>query len=100
MWHSRSLLMRSIIAAKVVDFPEPVGPVIRTSPEGRRARRSQTRVGRCNSSEVADDGRDHAEGCSHTPALKVNVYTEAADVGNAERKVQLPHFLRSSFVHR
>ena len=31
----RSLLTLSIIAAKVVDLPEPVAPVTNTNPEGR-----------------------------------------------------------------
>ena len=33
----RSRLILSIIAASVVDLPEPVGPVTRTSPRGRSA---------------------------------------------------------------
>ena len=32
MWHGRSSLMRSIIAANVVLLPEPVGPTTRTNP--------------------------------------------------------------------
>ena len=34
MWPFRSRLILSIIAARVVDFPEPVGPVTSTSPRG------------------------------------------------------------------
>ena len=33
----RSLLILSIIAASVVDLPEPVGPVTSTRPRGRSA---------------------------------------------------------------
>jgi hypothetical protein len=34
MWSWRVRLISSMIAASVVDFPEPVGPVTRTSPRG------------------------------------------------------------------
>ena len=37
MWAWRSVLIRSIIAARVVDLPEPVGPVTRTRPRSSRA---------------------------------------------------------------
>jgi hypothetical protein len=40
MWHSRNELMRSTMAASVVDLPEPVGPAASTSPYGRRIRSS------------------------------------------------------------
>ena len=33
----RSVLMKSIMLASVVDLPEPVGPVTRTRPRGLRA---------------------------------------------------------------
>ena len=36
IWSLLSWLMTSIIEARVVDFPEPVGPVTRTSPLGRK----------------------------------------------------------------
>jgi len=38
MWSSRSRLARSTMLARVVDLPEPVGPVTSTNPRGRRAR--------------------------------------------------------------
>ena len=37
MWSSREVLISSITAASVVDFPEPVGPVTSTIPRGRAA---------------------------------------------------------------
>ena len=40
MWHARVSLMRSMMEASVVDFPEPVGPVTRTNPRGRVASHS------------------------------------------------------------
>ena len=37
MWHFRSRFTLSTIAASVVDFPDPVGPVTSTSPRVRSA---------------------------------------------------------------
>ena len=34
MWHARSRLIKSIMLARVVDFPAPVGPVTITRPLG------------------------------------------------------------------
>ena len=51
MWPFRSLLILSIIAASVVDLPEPVGPVTRTRPRGRSASLAIT-GGRPRSSKV------------------------------------------------
>ena len=42
MWSSRSSLITSIIAASVVDLPEPVGPVTRTKPRGFAVRSRST----------------------------------------------------------
>ena len=36
MWSERSRLIMSTIEARVVDLPEPVGPVTRTKPRGLR----------------------------------------------------------------
>ena len=36
MWSSRSRLARSTMLARVVDLPEPVGPVTSKNPRGRR----------------------------------------------------------------
>jgi hypothetical protein len=35
MWSARVRFARSTMPASVVDLPEPVGPVTRTSPRGR-----------------------------------------------------------------
>ncbi len=51
MWQARSALTTSISEASVVDLPEPVGPVTRTSPRGRRAK-STTCWGSPSSSRV------------------------------------------------
>ncbi len=51
MWHALVSLMRSMMAASVVDFPEPVGPVTRTKPRGRVASHSAV-GGRSSSSKL------------------------------------------------
>ena len=48
MWHSRVRLMWSIIAASVVVFPQPVGPVTSTRPRDSSASR-RTASGRFSS---------------------------------------------------
>ena len=47
----RVVLMKSIIAARDVDLPEPVEPVTSTSPELRLQSRSQTSMGMPNISK-------------------------------------------------
>ena len=47
----RSVLMKSIMLASVVDFPEPVGPVTRIRPRGLRAS-AVTIFGRPSSSKL------------------------------------------------
>ncbi len=42
MCSSRSALIKSIIEARVVDLPEPVGPVSSTKPRGLRVNSSST----------------------------------------------------------
>ena len=51
MWACRSRFTMSTMAASVVDFPEPVGPVTTTNPRGYRAR-SATTLGSSRSSSV------------------------------------------------
>ena len=51
MWQVRLLLMWSIIAARLVDLPEPVVPVTSTSPRCSIAMFSIT-FGRCSDSMV------------------------------------------------
>jgi hypothetical protein len=45
MWQARVWLMWPIMAARVVDFPDPVGPVTSTSPDGEVRNLSTTTVG-------------------------------------------------------
>ena len=56
----RSLLIMFTIDANVVVFPDPVGPVTSTKPEGLRAK-SMTTCGRPNSSKEGPE-RKHAGG--------------------------------------
>ena len=51
MWTGSARFTSSTIAASVVDFPEPVGPVTRTSPRGLSAS-SLTTGGMASSSRV------------------------------------------------
>ena len=41
MWSDRVSLISSMMAARVVDLPEPVGPVTRTNPRGLWQKRVQ-----------------------------------------------------------
>ena len=52
MWQARLRLIQSIIAARVVLFPDPVGPVISTRPLGLEASSCST-AGSLSSSRVA-----------------------------------------------
>ena len=51
MWPFHSRLILSIIAASVVDLPDPVGPVTRMRPRGRSANLATT-AGNCSCSNV------------------------------------------------
>ena len=81
-------LMRSIIAANVVDLPEPVGP----TDEHDAVRPVQQRVARRRCAELLE--RAHAERhdaqCQRQRAALVErVGTEATEPGDAEREVDL-----------
>ena len=80
--------MWSIIAASVVDLPEPVGPVTSTSPRGRSARYRQT-FGRPRSSIVGISMRDDAEDGAHRVALLEDVGAEARHARDAVGEVEL-----------
>ena len=81
-------LMRSIIAASVVDLPEPVGP----TDEHDSVRPVQQRVARRGRAELLE--RTHAErhdaqGERQRAALVEGVGAEATEPGDAEREVDL-----------
>ena len=88
MWPLRSRLILSIIAASVVDFPEPVGPVTSTRPRGFSAIFAITprkpEVG-----EGADVERDLPDHHRDAAALLEAVAAEAREVLDAEREVEL-----------
>ena len=87
--------MRSIIAASVVDLPEPVGPTTSTRPYGllssvdARARGTELL-------ERAHTERHDAERERQRVALVEGVGAEAAEAGDAEREVDLQVALASS----
>ena len=70
MWSVRVRLISSIIAASVVDLPEPVGPVTSTRPRGLTS--SSWRLGgQAELLERLDVGRDRAERGGEALALVV-----------------------------
>ena len=80
--------MWSIIAASVVDLPEPVGPVTSTRPRGRSARYLQT-FGRLQVLHRRDLQRDDAEDGAHRVALLEDVRAEARHARDAVGEVEL-----------
>ena len=92
MCSARVELMRSIIAASVVDLPEPVTPVTSTSPRASSQmpfRRSWEEIVR----RWLDLGGDDAEHHADVAALLEDVDTEAAQSGDAIRHVEFGIFL-------
>ena len=80
-------LMWSTIAASVVDLPEPVTPVTRTSPRSSSAISSRT--GGRFSSSMAEADRDGTPDDRDRPALPEGVDAEARGAGDGEREVHL-----------
>ena len=91
-WSERVELMRSTMAASVVDLPEPVVPVTSTRPRCSSQILSITR-GRFSSSDGANLGGDHAQHHAHVAALLEDVDAEAPQSGHAVGHVQLGGFL-------
>ena len=89
MCSSRVALISSIIAASVVDLPEPVGPVTSTKPRGLRVN-SCTIGGRPSSSIEVELEGDQAEGGADRAALVVGVDAEAGVAGDRVGEVELP----------
>ena len=84
----RVRLIESIIAASVVDLPEPVGPVTRTRPRGFVASCSR-RWGSPSSSSVLISVGIIAEGGAEVRALEEDVDAEARDAGDRVGDVDL-----------
>ena len=89
----RSSLIRSIIAASVVDLPEPVGPVTSTKPRGFLVNSSST-GGRpsCSSAGISLGIRRKA--APTRGALEVGVDAEAGPAGDRVGEVDLPLVLQ------
>ena len=88
MCSERVRLISSIIAASVVDLPEPVGPVTRTRPRGYSARLCSD-VREAELLERLDLLRDQPEGRADSLALVVDVDAEARDARHRVREVEL-----------
>ena len=88
MWHGRVELIASIIAASVVDLPEPVAPVTSTRPCGSRVR-PRTTCGQPQVVEVRQGVRDHPQRDRDAAALAERVDPEPGLVAPAEREVEL-----------
>ena len=88
MWSDRVSLMRAMIEARVVDFPEPVGPVIRTSPRGSRAIHSAT-GGRPSSSKCRDVRWNHPKGECHLASLVERAATKPGPIEPGEGEVHV-----------
>ena len=81
-------LMRAMIDASVVDFPEPVGPVRRTSPRGSLASHSAI-GGRPELVETRDVGRDHSQRERQFTPLMEGAATEPRPVAPGQGEVDV-----------
>ena len=90
-WRSRLIL--SIIAASVVDLPEPVGPVTRTRPRGFSQMLLDDRR-QAELAEAADLVGDLAEDGGDGAALVEDVGAEAGQPLDAEGEVDLEVLLQ------
>ena len=94
MWSWRSLLILSIIAASVVDLPEPVGPVTSTRPRGRSASVAST-GGRPSSWKLRIFSGNQPVDRADRAALVEHVAAEARQALDAEREVELERLLEA-----
>ncbi len=81
-------LMWSIIAASVVDLPEPVVPVSRMIPRSSSAR-SRTTEGSASSSMLEILAGMARQASEMSPALAERVDAKAGDIGDFEGEVHL-----------
>ena len=94
MCSSRSLLILSSMAASVVDFPEPVGPVTSTRPRGL-SQSPLTTVGKPKRVEALDLPGNGTKNGADGAALIEHVAAKARQVLKSEGKVQLQVFLEA-----
>ena len=85
MCSSRVSLISSIMAASVVDLPEPVGPVTRTKPRGFLVELVQ-RLGQAELIDAHDVHGDESERRPQTVALEERVHAEARAFGTEYEK--------------
>ena len=83
----RSLLILSSMAARVVDLPEPVGPVTRMRPRGR-SHSLATTGGEIELGEALDLKRNDAEDRSNGSALVEDVGAEAGQALESEGEIE------------
>src|SRR5579862_5055364 len=88
MCSARVELMRSTMAASVVDLPEPVTPVTSTRPRGMSQICSTT------------FGRNHAKHKANVAALLKYVHTEASETGDAIGHVDFRGFFEFLLLPR
>ena len=97
MWRARVSLMRAMMEASVVDFPDPVGPVIRTRPAGHAGHpfgdRRQPEL-----FEGRNGGGNHAEGQSHLAPLVEGAATDAGTVMPGQREVDVLVFFENGLL--
>src|SRR5579872_7248615 len=97
MWSCRSVLILSIMAARVVDFPDPVGPVTSTKPRGL-SHILLTTAGSPSWLKRLDLERNQTEdgrGCA--PLVKY-VSAEASQTFQSEREIQLQIFFKTMLL--
>ena len=87
----RSMLILSIMAARVVDFPLPVGPVTRMSPRGL-SQSCSTTGGRFRVLKSLDFKRDETKHGADCAALGEHVGAKPAQILDPERKIYFPFF--------
>ena len=92
MWSVRVELMRSTMAASVVDLPLPVVPVTSTMPR-RFLANLVDHLGQVEFFQGADLGGNDAEHHAHVAALLENVHAEAAQARHAVSHVEFGVFL-------
>ena len=97
MWSVRVRLISSIIAASVVDLPEPVGPVTTTRPRGKRRqlgeRSREARAPRASSARAARRGRRRRAGSRSMKTLSAEARDAGDRVGEVDLAIELEPLL-------
>ncbi len=88
MWSLRSSLIMSTIEARVVDLPEPVGPVTRTKPRGLRVK-SESTAGSPSDSRLSISFGIRRKAALTEPRWKKTLTRKRATPGNRVGEVEL-----------